>query len=389
MCHLAQVCFVLVGFAAVSSPAGNAWGGPILKLAAELGPELDTNAMRVPSSSGEPEIRGGLMRLTGSGALTARVGSRMLLALDYGGGGKLFVNDAARAADELVQHGGLGWSMHVPFGGFWLGGSYYDAVQRVSSRDFRTGLVGAQIALHHLPGGLRATFDFGYRGLQYKPLDDYSFHAAEGGLSVVWDLTSGRGDAAVDWKLRFTYSGGVRFYKGNVVSLPARCKADGGQFPCLEDTPRQDVHHLARAEVMYLGSVDATLAYSAEENRSNSYGETFTRHTVGLRFTAGMAWGLFLTAKGTVQLSYFQDPFLLSQVSGVSFVSIDDENRSNLIVQLARDIGDSWSINLRYGLYVNESSPQGSPHIPLSLEAGGFLRHMLFLGARFEHSYGK
>jgi len=374
---------VLVGCATPAS----VWGRTISwHLAAEGGPELDSNALRVnqPQTTDlAAPAAAALFRLSGSAGVKLRLFERHLVALDYGGGAKIFVMDEGRPADELVQYASAGWGLPVGASALLVSGSYYDAFLRSSTRDFRMGAAGVQLAMGRLPAGLRATFDLGYRGLAYKPLPDYGFHALAGGLGVSWRGSSGPEHALVEWELRAAYLAGLRFFAGPVISLPERC-GSGSEFPCAEDAARRDLHHQLRLEARYLGSASGGLTYSLEVNRSNSYGESFVRHALGLRFTASMAWGLFLTAKATLQLSRFQDPFLISQVSTVSFASVDDENRSNLLVQLSKELSDRWAINLRWSLYVNESSTSGDAPAAL-LPAGGFLRHTLFLGVRFEY----
>ena len=82
-------------------------------------------------------------------------------------------------------------------------------------------------------------------------------------------------------------------------------------------------------------------------------------------------------------------------MSTVSFVSIDEENRSSLITQLAKELSERWSLILRWSLYVNASplsqSDSATTPSPSNLTAAqaitptGFLRQTLFLGARFEY----
>jgi hypothetical protein len=370
---MASLCVLL-------ATAPVAHGRPAFSVTAEVGPELDTNATRVPLHQDQSPVLSGLVRLVGGGNLKLQTG-RHLFAFDAGAGTKLFWSEAARVANEVVYHGGLSWAARFGGGTLLADGTIYDVLQRQSLRDFRSE--GG--TLHYVVDGplrrMRPSLFLGYRGLQYKPDDRYSFHGPLGGAALQWSLSSGRGDGAVDWILRLQYTAAGRFFSGAVTALPARCT--GLDVLCTEDQQRQDLNHQFRVEVSYLANADATLWYSAEVNRSNSYGETFQRHVVGLKFTTALAWGLFLTAKGVLQLSRFRDPYIVSEVSNLSFVSIDDENRSSLLVQLARDVAEHWTINLRYGLYVSEATAQASSQV--TTVSGDFLRHTLFLGVRFEY----
>jgi hypothetical protein len=373
-----RVLVIAAGLALLPVPAAAA---PSLGVIAELGPELDTNSTRVTSP--QEYVASGLMRMTGSGALRLRT-PHHLLVLDAGGGGKVFWRNAARAADELVYHGDLAWGIRAAKSTVWLGSTLYDAYQRESTRDFRSEGLTVQYSIDG-PASTHVGLLAAYRGLQYKPDSRYSFHGPGGGVSFDWRLASGRGDAVVDWTLRLQYMAASRFFSGQAIAVPGRCT--GLTVLCTEEAARQDLNHQVRAEVQYLGNADASLFYSAEINRSNSYGETYHRHALGLKFTTSLFAGVFLTAKGVLQLSRFRDPYLISEVSNISFASIDDENRSSLVLQLARDVAEHWTINLRYSLFVNESSSQtqASQQDPLAIPIGSFLRQTVFFGVRFEY----
>jgi len=384
-----------------------------ISIEGEMGPELDTNANRIQSivvpcppgasctngeclrdsdgsptgdsciEGGEEPVTAGLLRVTLSGRYQARLGRHAVSAM-YAGGGKLFLSDEARSADEMVHRLNVGWAVLLPSPAVLsLEGAYYDAYQRDSQRDFRTGAAVARLTLGRRGAGLAATASAGYRGLQYKPVEDYSFQGPTAGLDLAATLTRGKAEDLVDWNLSLSYAVGHRRFSGHAEGTPEPCPGRPEDV-CnqLSETGRGDLNHVVRAEVNYLGNADASLWYSLELNQSNSYGETFSRHILGLKFTTLVAWGVFLTAKGVLQFSQFRDPYLISRIPNETFLTIEDENRSRLILQLARDLSSQVSINLRYGFYVNESITQegqaGSVLIP------AFLRQTLFLGLRME-----
>ncbi len=381
------------------------------EVTAEVGPELDTNTLRVMQTRDEgteEPLLSGLAHLMARGAVGFSPAPRHLLSLGYGGGAKLFWLEQAREADEVVQHADLGWSFRVrPEAALWLGGSYYDAFQRDSQRDFRTGAGMVRGSLLHRRSGLLASALLGYRGLQYKPDVDidpdlcvdrtdaespwcarFSFHGPLGGATLRWSLTSGEDDELVDWTIELSYTGSYRAYAGLVRGQLERCPATSTSALCFnyKDHLREDLNHLVRAEVTYLGPAEAALWYSAEVNTSNSFGATFTRHVVGLKFTARFFWDLYFTAKGALQLSQFTDPLDVSVKTDQSLVDFEEENRSSFTVQLARDLAPHWSLALRYSLYVNESATRGDADEDLaSGEQLSYLRQTLFLGVRFEH----
>jgi len=379
------ICLVVVTLLGVPARAG-----PQLNVSVEMGPELDTNATRLQEleSAGEEPVTSGLLRLVGKGGMGLRLGSRHFVSLEYGGGGKLFWTEDAQSANELVQHLDLGWAVRLKSGVLWFNGSYYDAFQQQSERDFRTGYGGLRFTMNHTPPSMEASFYLGYRGLQYKPLETYDFHGPMGGAYVKWALTSGDEDYQVDWTLGLSYTAAYRAYSGMLMGLREKCPPDGSSSPsevCIypKGAAREDLNMVARAEVNYLGNADATLWYAAEINTSNSFGETYVRHAVGLKFTAPLLWGVFFSAKGVLQIADMLDPYSQPVIQNLTFVNIEEENRSRLSVQLSRDLVNRWSLNLRYSLFVNEATSKdvtsGQSDKPT------FLRQTLFLGVRFEY----
>ena len=384
----ASVCILLV--TVVGLGPTRAWGGPQVTVSAEMGPELDTNATRLQevSDGADQPVTSGLMRLVAKGGLGLRLGQRHFLSLEYGGGGKLFWTEDAQSANELVHHLDLAWAVRLGGGVLWINGSYYDAFQQESERDFRTGYGGLRYTMTHTPPSMEVNVHLGYRGLQYKPLETYDFHGPLGGAAIKWALTSGDEDDQVDWTLGLSYVAAYRRYNGTLMGLREKCPATAGGSPsevCIypKDSPREDLNMVARAEVNYLGNADATLWYAVEINTSNSFGETYVRHAVGLKFTAPLIWGVFFSAKGVLQLADMLDPYSRPVVQNLTFVNIEEENRSRLVTQLSRDLAPRWSLNLRYSLFVNEST---STNLQTgSTDKPSFLRQTLYLGVRFEY----
>jgi len=380
----------------------------------EAGPELDTNANRVQSvtvpcpmgahcdagiciqdgctggncATGDtcvvdpedPE-RTGLFRITGTARLQFRIGSKHVLGLHYGGGGKVFFTDGGRGADELVQQGGLSWWTRFRKVNLGVSGTFYDAYQRDSQRDFRTGTTLLRMGMGS-PDSLRLAVAVGLRGLQYKPFQEFDFYGLTTGVEVFrrFEIPGEQ----EEWSVGLSYWVNHRRFTGMAEALPQPCAGrpdDICNQPSL--TQREDLYHSARVDIGYLGNAELTLWYGVEINQSNSYGESFHRHIVGLKYTALLGWATYMTVKGALQLSQFQDPYLISRLPNETFVTIEDENRSRLLVQLARDFSDQLAIQLRYGLYINESVTQGSVN---SFRLPAFLRQTLFVGIRYEYS---
>ncbi|MCC6747426.1 MAG: hypothetical protein IT371_07200 [Deltaproteobacteria bacterium] len=357
--------------------------------AVEAGPELDSNPRRLPQQGADSAQSAPLLRVTASGRAQVPLGDRFRLGAQLNGGGKVFFTEAGRPADEAVAGGQLEVTSRVRRAlALAAAGSYYDAFQRQSERDFRTGSAFLRLHLSHPASATSGMLQLGYLGLRYKPVPDYSFHGLVGGVALTRELSSGREDEVVNWRLGVSYAATLRDYDGPLIGVRERCDpAPGALMLCNypKEGSRYDVGQVLRAEVSYLGNAAATLWYSAELNHSNSYGESFVRQVLGLKFTTHLPWGLFFTVKGALQFSRFRDPYLTSQVATQTFVSIDDENRSNLVLHVGRDLWARWSVGLRYNLYVNESVSSGSPAAAATTRLPGFLRHTLFVGLRFEY----
>ncbi|MCA9671305.1 MAG: hypothetical protein KC503_37165 [Myxococcales bacterium] len=376
---------VLVAVAGASilstAPRPSLAAPPQLQLSGEIGPELDTNALRQPEVGGLPVVSSGLMRIVVGGSLALALGDHRL-RLGYGGGAKIFMVEDARSADEIVHRADAFWG--VAKGGFlWsLSGYYYDAFQRVSLRDLRTGIVQLGVSLFH-SSRTQATLQLGYHGLEFKPLPEYNFNALRGQLRIARKLTSQDEDELRTWRVSLTYTASLRDYNGQAYGQREPCPTPDQticNYP--KDAARGDFDQLVRIAASYVGAAAASAWFGLEVNRSNSYGESFVRQVVGIKFTVRLFWEIFLTTKGALQLARFRDPFRLSQVSTQTLVDIDNENRSSLVIHLGRDIGDHWGISARYSVYLAETQRRAD-----APEAtAGFLRHLLFIGARFRYN---
>jgi hypothetical protein len=366
---------------------------------AEAGPEIDTNVTRSQklsygdsSSGSDPSeteeggdpVAAGLMRMSFAGQLGWRPAKNHLISVGYGGGSKLIISDNARALGtaEAAHHGSLSWTTRIPAGALSLEGSFYDSYQRTSFWDLRNGTGFVRLSIGHPTIPLGVTARLGYRGFQHKPSNDYSFHGPLATLGLSSTLSREDDGDQVDWTFSLSYSVGLRRYLGDWVWV--QCPESTGD-PCLASgITREDLNHVLRGEVGYLGNAALSIWYELETNRSNSHGETFTRHMVGIRFTTELVWGFDCTTRGKIQLNRFRDTLFLRPETTSNIYSLEDENRSSLELQLARDLTSKLSLYVRYVLYVNESVPRSTQRE--STVVPGFLRHTLFGGLRFEYS---
>ena len=349
----------------------------------EVGPEYDSNARRRARDE-DPEPSG-LVRATANGSMTLTGGGGQALFLSYGAGGKLFFNEEGRGSDELVQRAALNGSLPLTrrnWGTTRLGlvGNYYDSFQRESERDFRHGRGGLLGSGTYLSWG--GNLGLAYQGLQFKPDAEFSFHGPLITLGLSRTLIS---SAEATWRIGFSHALAVRTYEGQALDEPRECppdiEPDDPDALCQAELSdqRQDIDNFMRLQVDYFGSAFASLWYALDINASNSYGESYTRHIIGLKFTMPLIWDIFLTGKGIIQVSAFHDP-LFGRLKDRTFVDIDDENRSSLIVYLSRDITDLLALSFRYSVYLSESSSTSDGQ-----SVAGFLRHTVFLGLRFHY----
>lgn len=387
--RLLLLCSLLLPLGSPRTAAGE----PVqLQLSAELGPQYDSNVTRVTTATNR--LSAPLLRLVTDSALSWSSG-RHTLAAAYSVGAKLYLADDGRAADELAQRASAAWRIAVGPASIALGGSYYDSFLRgsdpaaatafVTRWDIRTGGPYVRLALGDADRAARGWLQVGYQGFEFKSQPDFDFHALALRARVERVLSSSE-PGIIDWVLSATYTAALRAFAGRALGAPEQPPCPAPSTGCSSDKTsfekadaRGDVDHLLRLRIDYLGPALASLWYALEVNQSNSYGQSFVRHALALEFTTALVWRLYLTARGVLQLSSFPEQ-LLAVIAGIQQPGLDAENRSRLKLQLARSIGDHWSIDLRYAVFVNESGSRNRGSAVPS-----YLRHTVFLGARFEY----
>jgi hypothetical protein len=340
------------------------------------------------SYDGSRQTAATLMRFVGATTLRY-IRSRVAFRGRYGAGAKVYFADSGRLADELVQLASAGLQLRWGKRMIQLSGNYYDAFLRQPAdcgaaeqppcplpRDFRIG--EASLGLAGVALGMRAQLSLGYQRLEFKPDGAFSYHAPVANLQIRRALYSGE-DNEVEWGIRFSYRVALRGFGGK-AQLPAPC-SDPQKLDCIIESgeARRDFFQSMRIELDYLGSAEANLFYSLDINDSNSYGESYLRHAVGLQFTASLFFGLFMTATAVLQLSSFSDP-LFASLTTQGLVDIDLENRSRLLIHLARDVWRGWSVSFRYAVYVSESGTNSEGQ-----SLPGFLRQTVFFSVRYEY----
>src|SRR6185369_15815418 len=108
---------------------------------------------------------------------------------------------------------------------------------------------------------------------------------------------------------------------------------------------RRDNFLMGRLEATRTGAVLIGAGYALHWNSSNSYGERVTRHFATLRFAAALPFGLYLAARGELLFARYLHPVVVGQsasmsAQGLTYLSVDDENRSSVRVDVSRALGE-------------------------------------------------
>ena len=96
---------------------------------------------------------------------------------------------------------------------------------------------------------------------------------------------------------------------------------------------RRDWFHETGIELTYVGPLLVGVGYGVQLNLSNSFGQSLIRHIVTLKLAYRFPWSLYATLKAQLYTSVYLDPVLLDRaINSQQFITIEDENRNNVIV---------------------------------------------------------
>ena len=355
------VLALTVGASAPSARAGDALRYDVR---VELGGEYDDNAHRAEVVQGvadQPPVVGSpLARAAVGGRLTDIIARGQQLALSATLAGKVFTAAGARTEDVAIADSSARWRLSLGAAtGLAAQLVYYEAFQRQSDdpataadrRDFRS-LTPALYLDRHLTDSTVLVAGAAYRTFTFKSDLDFDFQAPSGSLDVRWsrdgagsDDESGGGGA--DWEISGGASVEQRSFAG--AALPATGAVTAA-------TPRRsDTFVLGHLEVTRVGALLAGAGYALQINRSNSYGETLTRHVATLRLAAALPLQCYLAARAELIFAHYRDPVAIGRVStNGTLLSIDNENRSSLRVEVSRVLSPRWLLLGRYTVYANE-----------------------------------
>jgi hypothetical protein len=331
---------------------------------AEAGLEIDSNAHRAEILTGAvnpPLVASALERLVLSWALGDVIADGQAVALSATAAAKIFDAPAARDEDLAIAESSAAWQRSLGADGtLALSGAYYEAFQRSSlsaadltgasqRRDFRSLAPTSKLGLA-LGQGLDLSIAAGYRWFVFKPDRDYDFSAPVVALDLRW---ARQPESGADWEAALGASYEHRTFGG--PALVDACAPPTPGLPCSSAVTRVDDLWLAHLEAVRTGRVLVGAGYAFQANLSNSSGETVTRHFLSARLATALPAGLAFAARGELLLASYAGQLPVGQLSpGSPFVSIEDENRSSVRVDLSRDLGDRLRAIARYTFYANE-----------------------------------
>jgi hypothetical protein len=342
-------------------PSGGEPDSERYTLRAEIGAEYDSNAHRAEIITGVPNppvIASPLERFVLSWALSDAVADDQSVALAATAGAKLFDATAARDEDVAIAQSSAAWQgTFGPSTSLTASGAYYEAFQRASTdlteaserRDFRS--LAPELRLQRALGdtvtlGVAA----GARWFVFKPDRDYDFYSSVASADLRWLRLP---DGGADWEASAGLGYEHRSFTGPaLIDCPQTAMSGVG---CSGPDLRADDLLSAHAEAVRTGRVLVGAGYGFAANLSNSFGETVTRHALNARLAVPLPLGLSLAARGELLLAFYRNQVVVGQLlPGSPFVSIEDENRSSVRVDLSHGLGDRWRALFRYTLYANE-----------------------------------
>jgi hypothetical protein len=335
-------------------------------LRAELGPELDTNAHRteivhVAGAVNPPIVSSALGRAVLAGTLSDVVGDGHQVAMTATLAAKVFQNAAARDEDVGIAESTLMW--RAPLGArsaLALAGAYYEAFQREAEapiysfdrRDFRSTTPTLRL-LRGLGEHAELGAGAGYRIFVFKPDRSYDFQAPTASLDLRWGRETE--DGAADWELAIRAAYERRAFDSAPFVEPM-CPTTGTCPPVVGTGTRLDHFATGAVDVARTGRVLVGAGYALHVNRSNSFGETVLRHFLTAHFAAALPLELYVALRAEILFARYADHVVVAQADtvGRTFVSIEDENRNNVRVDLSRNLTDRLQLIGRYTFYSNE-----------------------------------
>jgi hypothetical protein len=324
----------------------------------ETGVEHDSNPQRLEAPQGlEPPAISGAQAARLTAGLDAEVltDDQHLFSLRLSSAAKRFFQEPASGEDLLLLDGRAGLDLRLGVrNALGLSVAHYDVFQRAGglpdARDFRSTAPG--LRWDHQWGRARFGLGGGWRWFTFKPERAFDFQAPTAFMAYRHHIAPplDQPDAEWDWSASVQFE--HRAFSGPSCASLASCLAEGAPA-------RSDEFFVLALELTRTGAHLFGAGTSLVSNRSNSYGESLERLAFHLRAALLLPLGLSLAARAEGVLTRYRDKVPVGHdATSNRFVSIEDEGRSTLRLELARPIGDRYDVGLRYTLFT--SAPRSS-----------------------------
>lgn len=317
----------------------------------ESGGEWDSNPARVEVIEGLPAGRTATpspaLRLALNADFEGWLGDRWALSAGGGAAVRRLLRPEVQGEDLLVSEARAALSF-VMFDGWILSGqgTVYDVLQRTDAledaRDFRSS--SPSLRLTGSVGKGRVHAAVGWRWFAYKPFPAYDFTAPTASVGYRHSAVAGLdGGADWDWGLGL----GVEQRRFGAIACAPNSGCPGDRLLSRRDPFVSFDADVTRTSDQLLG-----LGVAVQNNRSEKYGESLTRLAVHLRSVFVLPLEFSLAARAEVVLTSYADAVPVGHDAVANaFVTIDDEGRSNLRLDLSRPIGQRLEAGARYTLY--------------------------------------
>jgi hypothetical protein len=339
-------------------PSAHAADGVAYGLRLEAGAEQDSNPARLEQVDGVAGRAVGAataLRLVAVGDLLVASGAGHQLSLAAEAAGRRFLQPEAQSEDLLVVDaraaGDLALGARTRVGAAM---HHYDVFQRAralpDARDFRSS--SPSLRLQQMLGPARLGLGAGWRWFVFKPERAFDFSGPSVVLHYRQGLAPALGEpgAEWDWGVAAAYEG-RRFDSIRCASLLSPC-------PAVPPGPtRTDSFFSLTVDASRTGDALLGAGAAVQLNDSNSYGESLVRLAAHLRAVVLLPWQLSLAGRAELVGSRYADSVPVGQRMmdnmQVSYVSIEEEGRSNLRLELMRPLGRWAEAGARYTLWTS------------------------------------
>ena len=233
--------------------------------------------------------------------------------------------------------------------------AHYDAFQRASdlpdARDFRS--TSPSLRFEHRRDQARFAAGAGWRWFVFKPEPGFDFQAPTAYRQLLADDVTASGGSR-----RRVGLAGDRQLRGPAFSIRAVAWRAPTCPPAVPADRRMDRFLAMTAEVNRTADVLLGAGLVGQLNDSNSYGESLLRGAVFLRGVVLLPGQLSLAARAELVATRYADAVQVGRDPAGAFLSIEEEGRTNLRVELMRPFGNQVETGLRYSFWTTALGTQ-------------------------------